>query len=84
MKRIAKFISRIKLPDTKLGNILKTVGALVGIGGTAAVTLAPGLLFELTGDTVVDVVIVIVSGVVIYFSGKYPVPDSHKSLIEED
>ncbi len=83
MKFLKKLGKRINLPDTAVGKVLKAVGGLIGVGGTAAVTVVPGLLFELTGNTIVDVAIVVVSGAVIYLAGKYPVPDQYKKQVED-
>jgi hypothetical protein len=84
MKKFLRRIkSRINLPDTALGKIVKALGGLVGIGGAADVVLGTGLLFDLTGDTVTDVIIVIISGLLMYFTGKLPVPADQKNRIPE-
>lgn len=71
LRRIAK---RIKLPDTRAGKLIQAVGGLVGIGGATAVVIESEIFGGFTGDTVVDVAIVIAVAIMTIYTGKLPVP----------
>lgn len=75
-----KFIRRIFLKDTTVGRILQGVGVAVGIGGVSATSVG---LFELTGDTIVDVTIIICTTAIIILGGKLPVPKEEQHKINE-
>lgn len=73
MKVIRNFVRRLKLPDTPVGKVVQAIGGLVGLGGGVAIA-SEAQLFQFTGDTVVDVTIVVVVGIIILITGKVPVP----------
>lgn len=69
-------IKRIKLPDTPIGKAVTRIGTLVGVGGAAAATYG---MFELTGDRITDLAIIVCTTLIIVLGGKAQVPDEHKN-----
>ena len=80
LRRLAK---RIKLPDTRAGKVIQAVGGLIGIGGGTAVAIQSDIFGGFTGDTVVDVAIVIAVAVMVIYTGKYPIPPECEKDLED-
>ena len=76
-----KILKRLKLPDTRAGKILQGIGAVVGIGGISATSIG---MFELTGDTTVDMTIILCTTAIILFGGKVQIPEQYEKELEKD
>lgn len=76
---IKKLIKRIKLPTPKSGKLLSVLGAVIGVGGGAAIVNE----VSLTNDLVYDVIVLVAITVITMVSGSAQVPKELKDQLKK-
>jgi len=77
MKFFRKVLQRISLPTPKVGKIIAGAGAILGLGGGAAISNQ----ITLTNDLLLDVIIIVAITVITIVSGAAQVPQKLKDQL---